>query len=163
MSINDRVKLLRQALHLTQVEFGSRIAVAQGYLTNIETGKREVTDKIQKIICAEFNVNEQWLRTGEGEMFTQANTTIIDELANQYGLDELDKKILSRYLELPEQYRKVLKEYLMWLVENSGSSETDNKPHPVPAPGDPIEEELESYRKEMEAERMGSTSSHSAG
>lgn len=69
MTINERIKLLRKALKLTQTEFGEKVAIAQGHLTNIETGKRDVTDKNIKIICLEFNVNENWLRTGEDEMF----------------------------------------------------------------------------------------------
>jgi transcriptional regulator with XRE-family HTH domain len=69
MSINERIKTLRKALKLTQTEFGERVAIAQGHLTNIETGKREVTDKNVKIICLEFNVSENWLRNGEGDMF----------------------------------------------------------------------------------------------
>jgi len=69
MTINERVKALRKHLGLTQVEFGSRVAIAQSYLTNIERGEREVTDKIFKLICLEFSVNEEWLRNGTGEMF----------------------------------------------------------------------------------------------
>lgn len=70
-----RVKELRSKLNMTQTEFGKKIEVAQSYLTNIETAKRPVTDKIFKIICLEsWNgryVNENWLRTGEGEMFIE--------------------------------------------------------------------------------------------
>jgi len=69
MSINERIKVLRKTLKLTQTNFGEKVAIAQGHLTNIETGKRDVTEKNIKIICFEFNVSESWLRTGEGDIF----------------------------------------------------------------------------------------------
>lgn len=69
MTINERIKILRKTLKLNQTDFGKRVAIAQGHLTNIETGKRDVTEKNIKIICLEFNVNKEWLTTGEGVMF----------------------------------------------------------------------------------------------
>lgn len=71
MSINDRVKELRKTLKLTQREFGSKISVAQTYLSQIENGDREVTDKIAQLIILQFSVNENWLRTGSGKMFLE--------------------------------------------------------------------------------------------
>lgn len=83
MNINERVKFLRKELKLTQKDFGNKIAVAQSYLTNIENGVRPVTDKIIKLICLEFNVNEVWLRTGEGEMLQKLDPD--EELAELMG------------------------------------------------------------------------------
>lgn len=71
MSINDRVKELRKTLKLTQKEFGDRICVAQTYLSQIENGDRDVTDKIAQLISLQFGVNENWLRTGDGKMFLE--------------------------------------------------------------------------------------------
>lgn len=72
MSINDRVKELRKTLKLTQTEFGRKISVAQTYLSQIENGDREVTDKIAQLIMLQFGVNENWLRTGDGKMFIES-------------------------------------------------------------------------------------------
>lgn len=69
MIINERVRLLRKTLGLTQKDFGKRISVAQTYLSQIEKGERDVTDKIFRLICLEFDVSESWLRNGDGEMF----------------------------------------------------------------------------------------------
>ena len=66
MTINERVKMVRKELGLNQTDFGKRIAIAQGYLTNVENGRRDVTEKTIRLICLEFNVSENWLRTGEG-------------------------------------------------------------------------------------------------
>lgn len=71
MDINNRVRDLRKSLKLTQKEFGGRIHVAQTYLSQIENGDREVTDKIAQLIVLEFGVNENWLRTGSGKAFLE--------------------------------------------------------------------------------------------
>ena len=67
--INQRVKELRKVLNMTQVSFSQVIALSSGYLAGIETEKRRVNNRLIKLICSSFKVNEQWLRSGEGEMF----------------------------------------------------------------------------------------------
>ena len=69
MEIKDRIKLIRKEKKLTQVEFGDVIGVKGNTVTNYETGLRNPTDAVIKSICREFNVSEEWLKTGEGEMF----------------------------------------------------------------------------------------------
>ena len=67
--MNERIKRLRKELNLTLEKFGKRIGVTRAAVSNIETGNRKVTDQMCKSICREFNVREEWLRYGTGEMF----------------------------------------------------------------------------------------------
>lgn len=67
--MNDRIKELRRALGLNQTKFGARIGIKQGTVAGYENGTRVPLDTVIVSICREFNVNETWLRTGEGEMF----------------------------------------------------------------------------------------------
>lgn len=69
--LNERIKKLRKALDLTQQEFANRIGTTANVLTNYETGRRNPSSSVINNICKEFNVNETWLRTGEGEMLIQ--------------------------------------------------------------------------------------------
>lgn len=69
MTINERVKYLRKYLNLTLEKFGEQISIKKNSLSQIESGKNNLTDRNIILICETFNVNEQWLRTGEGEMF----------------------------------------------------------------------------------------------
>lgn len=71
MEINQRLKAVRKELNLTQVKFGEEIGVVQGYITNLENNRREVTNKVVKLVCSIYNVNEEWLRTGQGTPFNQ--------------------------------------------------------------------------------------------
>lgn len=67
--MNDRIKQLRKQLNLTQQQFAERIGSVQNTITGYETGRRLPSNQVITLICKTFNVNEQWLRTGEGEMF----------------------------------------------------------------------------------------------
>lgn len=69
MEPRERVKELRKALGLTMEKFGNRLGVTKVAISNIERGNRKLTEQMLRSICREFDVNEDWLRTGEGEMF----------------------------------------------------------------------------------------------
>lgn len=71
--MNERIKELRKALGLTLDKFGERVGVSRSAMGNIENGVRGVTDQMFKSICREFNVREEWLRTGKLPMFVQMN------------------------------------------------------------------------------------------
>lgn len=70
MEIFERVKILRKDyLKLTQSEFGKRLGVSRDVIKNMELEIVDVKEHFIKLICKEFNVNETWLRTGEGDIF----------------------------------------------------------------------------------------------
>lgn len=112
MTINERVKMVRKELGLNQTDFGKRIAIAQGYLTNVENGRRDVTEKTIRLICLEFNVSENWLRTGEGEMFVESDSTIVSQLSDEYGLDAFEKAMISGFISMKPEQRAMLKEWV---------------------------------------------------
>lgn len=67
--MNERIKDLRKSLGLTQLKFGEQVGVKANTIGNYEIGLRTPSDAVIRAICREFNVNENWLRTGDGEMF----------------------------------------------------------------------------------------------
>jgi len=69
----ERLKLLRKETRHTQSSFGEVLGVTRNAINNVELGRVELSDILCKSICREFNVNESWLRTGEGEMFISLN------------------------------------------------------------------------------------------
>ena len=71
--LKDRIKDLRNALDLTQQDFASKISVGRGAIAQYETGRSIPSDAVISLICREFNVNELWLRYGDGEMFVEKN------------------------------------------------------------------------------------------
>lgn len=81
--MEQRLKKLRKELGFTQEEFAARIGIKRAAISNYEIGRNEPIDAVVALICREFDVNEEWLRTGEGEMFTQMSRT--DEISAFVG------------------------------------------------------------------------------
>lgn len=110
--MNERLKELREALGLSQDEFGKRIGSARNTIANYELGRRSPSNTVTKAICREFRVNYFWLTDGEGEMFIGTPQSVVDEIAEDYKLDDIDKKIIEKYLNLSADQRKTIKDYL---------------------------------------------------
>ena len=80
MDIGKRLKLLRKnTLNLTQSKFGEQIGFKATAIGQMESGDRNVTDRTILLICKEFNVNEEWLRNGTGDMFIEPDTFSLDQ------------------------------------------------------------------------------------
>lgn len=92
--MKSRIKKLRKSMGLTQTDFGERIGVKGNTITNYETGLRNPTDAVVLSICREFSVNEEWLRTGNGEMFleTKKDDLISKMLGDVIKSDETNFK-----------------------------------------------------------------------
>ena len=69
MTINERIRQLRETLKMSQTDFSKAICVSIGYTAGIENGHKMANDRIIRLICLTFGVNEIWLKTGKGEMF----------------------------------------------------------------------------------------------
>jgi transcriptional regulator with XRE-family HTH domain len=121
--LNSRVKLLRKELHMSQETFGMRLGVTGAGISKIESGQRNLTEQMLILICREFDINEKWLRYGEGEIFRKKLSSGMEQLVDSYRLDELDKKIIYEYVTLDEKKRKVIKEYIMKIANESYASD----------------------------------------
>lgn len=69
--MNERVKYIRKALHMTQDEFATQIGLSRNFIAQVENGAKNPSERTISDICREFDVNEEWLRNGTGEMFVQ--------------------------------------------------------------------------------------------
>ncbi|MDO4594464.1 MAG: helix-turn-helix transcriptional regulator [Tissierellia bacterium] len=110
--MNQRIKQLRKTLGLSGEKFGERLGVQRAAISNIENGNRNITDQMFKFICREFNVNPQWLKYGEGEMFNKDEKSILDSLVDQHHLKGIDIKLLESFIKLDPDKRKVITDYL---------------------------------------------------
>lgn len=108
----ERIKELRKILGLSQDAFGKKLGVTGTAVSRIEKGERALTEQMALSICREFRVNYFWLTEGKGEIFTGTPQSVVDEIAEDYKLDDIDKKIIEKYLELSEEQRQTIKDYL---------------------------------------------------
>lgn len=123
MTQGDRVKATRKACDLTLEKFGERLGVTKVAISNIENGNRNLTEQMAKSICREFNVNYDWLTTGEGEMFSlpeDEEAAYVSELLSDIDnpVYDLIKSIMKTYLECGEKEKTILKAFANDLKKN---------------------------------------------
>lgn len=117
--MNERIKQLRLQLGLSQEEFGNRLGVGRGAITNIELNKVEPKPLFVSLICKTYGVREIWLRTGEGPMYTTMDEA--DELARIFEKigasdDELVKAAIRVYWRLDEKEKAAIRKLTSDLV-----------------------------------------------
>lgn len=152
MNIGDRIKILRKdILDLTQAKFGEKIGLKSTAIGQMESGDRNVTDRTILLICNEFNVNEEWLRNGTGEMFIEKDSTIVAELASEYNLDLKGVKFIEAFLNLTSEQQAVLQD----LALNFAKAIAKDDEVTATAETDINEYEVEAYRQELIAEQKG--------
>ena len=95
-AINQRVKQLRETLGLNQREFSLLLSLSSGYIAGIEVNLRNVNNRLIKLIVAEFGANEQWLKSGEGDMFLPKTN------------NAKTAQLVSLFNTLPPQYQDVI-------------------------------------------------------
>lgn len=96
--MHSRIHDIRKSLGLSQSDFGARIGLSRDSIANIEGNRTEIKDVVIKLICREFNIDEEWLRTGEGEMYSpQTRNQEIIEFANQVMAEE-DESFRKRFV-----------------------------------------------------------------
>lgn len=95
-------------MNLTQIEFAKKIKLSQSTWGMIEIGKRNLNDRHVKMICDEFNINQEWLLQGIGNMFKETSKDILSKLSKYYKLDEKSQKIIESFIEMERGERNTL-------------------------------------------------------
>jgi transcriptional regulator with XRE-family HTH domain len=111
-TIHTRLKTVRTNLNLTTLEFSSKLDISRSAITNMEKGNRNVTMRTVNQICLIFNISESWLKNGEGSMFDETNTFLLNQLYDRYNLDELEQTLLLKFLTLEKDQRSFVKSFL---------------------------------------------------
>ena len=125
--MNERIKKVREILDLTQEEFGRRIGSARNTIANYENGNRNPSNSVILSICREFDINEDWLRTGEGEMFCKLETNdIVAKATRLLGeKDPMFEAFVETYSTLSPSDRKVLMDFGVNLVKSLNGKASD--------------------------------------
>lgn len=144
MEIYERIRVLRKKhLNLTQTEFGERLGVNRSAINNIEgnrLAKPEQKEPLYRLICKTFNVNYQWLTTGQGSMYIETKETFLEKLSDEYGLSDTARKIIEWYLNHDEEHRRILDGFINSLAVTLADGEQSFKSVSV------VDKVIESYR-----------------
>lgn len=103
--LNDRIRELRKALDLTQQEFADRLGVKRNTIATYEIGRSTPIDAVVSLICRVFDVNEEWLRTGNGEMFKGTEEAAITRLCEELHATPLEMGIIRAYFKIDPDIR----------------------------------------------------------
>jgi repressor LexA len=98
--MNELLLELREKLGIKQSDFAKSIGLSQSGYSLIENGKRELNDRICKLISIEYNVSEEWLKTGNGDMFIKQSPALnqFEQLIHDFSLEELRK--MNEFMEM---------------------------------------------------------------
>jgi transcriptional regulator with XRE-family HTH domain len=109
MMINKRVIELRKRLDLNQADFAERLGIKRATIASIETERNPLTEANIKLICHVFGVNEDWLRTGNGDMFQKDNSHLENEVLKMFrGLSEKAQLMIRDYIQMVLEQQQVL-------------------------------------------------------
>lgn len=123
--IGDRIKEIRQSAGLTQTAFSARIGIKQPSLNAIERGDNKPSDQTIFIICKEFRVNEEWLRTGEGDPVVPSPSSVVDQFAEQYHLCPEATAMISKFVVLDPTTQKAVFAYMCAVVDQIRGTEDE--------------------------------------
>lgn len=161
----QRIRKLRRELDLTQQEFAEKIGVSRANIGKYETGISDPSAAVLSLICREFNVNEEWLKTGAGEMFKAAPSSALDALAEEYKLSAASYVMVEKFVNLKPEAQEAIFNYLREVVAAFQSGEVEPEAPAVPAAdlrGLSIDEKVALYRSELEREEKAEGSSEAS-
>lgn len=118
--LKERIKKLRKELGMTQAEFAQKIGTSQNVLANYEIGRRNPSNSVINNISKTFDVNEEWLRTGEGKMFIEVPDEDIYSKAAASIFKEDDATAiegLKLYYSLSPEAKKAVRNYILQLAD----------------------------------------------
>ncbi|MBR0341555.1 MAG: helix-turn-helix transcriptional regulator [Oscillospiraceae bacterium] len=114
--MKERIKSIRKSLGLTQEQFSDKLNLSRNYIAQLEIGTKVPSDRTISDMCREYNINEQWLRTGEGEMYDlpedRTAAIVADLLDKQCPTYNLIINIIDKYRKLDPVSQSVIDKFL---------------------------------------------------
>ena len=122
--MNTRIEQIIAALKIKKVDFANRLGVSQPFVSELCSGRKAPSDRTISDICREFNVNETWLRTGEGEMFNQITQSeklaaFLADITADEG-DDFKRRFVEMLAELEPEDWKLLERMAEKLQKKEG-------------------------------------------
>lgn len=167
MQLKDRLREVRksQPQKVTQETFAESLGTTRNAIVSYELGKVIPSDTFIQLLCTKFNINEHWLRTGEGEMKETGAADIFAMFAAQHNLTPAEREVMRYCFFLPPADRAALLTHITNLADTIRAAENTERAN-APAANqqhtmtdDEIEAELANYRAELLAERKARSAS----
>lgn len=172
----SRMIAIRKNVGLNQEQFAKRLGLSRSFVNQVETGKKNISDRTISDICREFHVNEIWLRTGEGEMFAPSPSSVMETLAIEYHLSQKDCALVEKILEMSPEKRQAVIGFMLEFAKDILDNEipiddSEILPESVAPTHIPstemtieqeVEQEVERYRQHLLSEKKRALQASSA-
>ena len=144
--LHERIKAVRKSLtpKVSQTAFAEMLGTTRRAITTYETGVVTPTDTFIQLLCAKFNISEEWLRTGEGEMRQESETAMFSSFAQQYNLSEKERQAARYLLSLSSEDRQQILRVVEGLARAMQTDEGTSSETPVTTLTKPAAEVVES-------------------
>ena len=113
-----RLRKIREKKQLSQAKFANMLGIPQSTYAMFENGHRELKEIHIAAICRVFHINRDWLEAGHGEMEIKVLDDALESLVQKHELDELDKIIFSKYVQLNKEDRSIIKRLIIEIAES---------------------------------------------
>lgn len=115
----NRIIKIRESEGLSQEKFAERLGLSRNFINQVENGKKNISDRTISDICREFNVNEEWLRTGEGNPYMEPDDKLAVYISRIYGgSDEFIKDLIIAYMDLDETSKEALRKLADGMIKS---------------------------------------------
>ena len=162
--LHERIKTVRKSLmpKVSQTAFAEMLGTTRRAITTYETGAVTPSDTFIQLLCTKFNIDEHWLRTGEGEMYKNDLDAQVESFAQKYILTPDEREIMRYFFQLAPKERTAMIEHVLGVADAIRSARdaaaeeqhaADEKQRTAPLTDEEIEAELASYRAELLAEK----------
>lgn len=167
--MNKRLREVRKHTpNNTQDRFAAFLGTTRAAIASYELGRVIPSDTFIQLLCAKCNVSENWLRTGNGDMFVETDDALLEKLAQEYNMSDAQQRIMNAFLRMDEQKREMVAQSFFTFIDALQQTIPATSPN-VTLLDNTSDEELELKQRqeliaiEFEAEKKGKMSLASTG
>lgn len=112
MSINQRLRQVRKHFNMQQNDFAKRLGLSQTGVSWLEREGNTVSEQTIRLLHLDFHVSEEWLRTGDGPMFSSEDDSPLEKLCREYAVSDCERRILELYFSFDPKRRKMVCDFV---------------------------------------------------
>jgi len=129
--VNQRIKEVRQHYKKTQKEFGESLGVSRDTLASYESGRVVPSKTFIQLLCKTYNVNEEWLTTGQGDFHVETKSSLIKKLSAELSLNATTQKIIEIYLNLDNKQKEAVDLLITAVADSAIESDAEKDAPPL--------------------------------
>jgi transcriptional regulator with XRE-family HTH domain len=142
-NINDgsgeRLFSIRKALELTQIDFAKILNSSNGHVSDMEKDRKNITDSTIELLVLKCAVNEEYIRYGTEPMFIQTPSSTMEQLRQEFNLDDFSYDLIYQYLKLDASKRKTVRDFFYNVIvpQSEQKKQEAQKSHETKEPQEP--------------------------